>query len=420
MIKKQISTLFFTTIVILVFNAIFVSFSYNSISEHAGKSQEYEISSLDSFLDEKIRLLMFTGYIPSLSACIIHNESVVWSNGYGFYDFRGLKQPSMDTIYQVASVSKTVTATAILQLYEKGLFDLDDDVNLYLPFSLRNPKYPDAPISFRMLLCHHTSLHDHDEVAAYEYFAGDYPLSFVEELLVPGGEAYHAEFWGNYPPGGGGNYSNIGFTVLGFLVELLSGQTFEEYCQQHIFMPLRMDDTSFEMDDLPCENIACSYIRFGRLYIKVPHMDYTFIDPCGGLLTTPDDLSRFLIAHMNKGVYQGVRILGEEVIQEMHRVQYPKSEPYFGTLRFGLGWLVFEEEFGRKTHGHDGDLTFSHARMRILQDNTTGIIYFFNKGFRPSIGPRTLSSMMEYGSDALIRKMLYDKANERVYGNSVT
>ena len=110
----------------------------------------------------------------------------------------------------------------------------------------------------------------------------------------------------------------------------------------------------------------------------------------------------------------------EAVIQEMHRVQYPESEPYFGTLRFGLGWLVFEEEFGRKTHGHDGDLTFSHARMRILPDNAIGIIYFFNQGLRPSIGPRTLSSLMEYGSDTLIRKMLYDKANERVYGKIIT
>ena len=411
MMEKLIPYLCVIFIAFLSLNGILISVSCSSISACDSPLLENNSSVFDSFFDEKIRVLMLAGYIPSLFTCIIHNDSVAWSNGYGFYDFHGLKQPSMHTIYQVASVSKTVTATAILQLYEKGLFDLDDDVNMYLPFPLRNPNYPHDPISFRMLLSHHASLHDHDEAAAYEYFEGDYPLSFVEELLVPGGENYHAEFWGTYPPGGGGNYSNIGFTLLGFLVEILSGQTFEKYCQQNIFMPLKMDNTSFEIGGLPSENLACSYLRFGRIYIRLPHIDYTFLDPCGGLLTTPDDLSHFLIAHMNNGVYQDVRILDEAVIQDMHRVQYPESKPYFGTLRFGLGWLVFEEEFGTKTHGHDGDLIFSHARMRILPDNTTAIIYFFNKGFRPSIRPRTLSTLMEYGSDALIRKLLYDKAN---------
>jgi CubicO group peptidase (beta-lactamase class C family) len=354
---------------------------------------------------------MIAGYIPSLTACIIEDNSVVWSHGYGFYDFKGMKQTSSNTIYQVASVSKTVTATAILQFYEQGLFDLDADVNNYLPFSLRNPRYPDVPITFRMLLSHHASLHDHDEAAAYEYFAGDYPLSYVKELLVPGGEAYHAEFWGEYPPGGGGNYSNLGFIVLGYLVELLSDQTLEEYCQQHIFLPLQMVNTSFEMDELPVENLACSYLRFGRIYVKLPHVDYTFLDPCGGLLTSIDDLSRFLIAHMNNGMYQDVGILNETTIRAMHTVQYPESAPYFGVFRFGLGWLIFEEEFGRTAHGHDGDITFSHARMRIFNNNTTGIIYLFNKGYRPSILPRIVPSLIEYQSDVFIRKLLYEKAS---------
>ncbi len=114
---------------------------------------------------------------------------------------------------------------------------------------------------------------------------------------------------------------------------------------------------------------------------------------------------------MNNGIYQQVRILNETTIYKMHTVQYPESDPYFGLLYFGLGWLIFKEEFGKATHGHDGDITFSHARMRIFNDNTTAIMYFFNKGYRPSLLPRILPSIIEHQGDVFIRKLLYEKAS---------
>jgi CubicO group peptidase (beta-lactamase class C family) len=150
------------------------------------------------------------------------------------------------------------------------------------------------------------------------------------------------------------------------------------------------------------------------LYLKLSPQDYSFIDPCGGLLTTPQDLSHFLIAHLNNGIYQDAQILNQTTIQIMHAVQYPKSDPYFGTLRFGLGWLIFDEVLGGVSHGHDGDLTFSHARMRICNNNTTGIIYFYNKGYRPSVLPKIIPQLLEYTSDILIRKTLYEKALESI------
>lgn len=369
-----------------------------------------EIISLNSLFDLKIRTTMFAGFIPSVSAGIIQDDELVWNQGYGWYDFRGFKKPDEHTIYQVASVSKTVTATAFLQLYEQGHFELDDDVNEFLPFSLRNPKYPDTPITFRMLLSHHASLHDHDEYTAYEYFEGNYTLSYVAELLDPSGKDFHAEFWGENKPGTGGNYSNMGFTVLGYLVELISNQSLESYCQTHIFQPLGMQNTSFDLDGLNQDQIANQYLRFGRIYLKVPFVDYTFVDPCGGLLSTVEDLSHFFIAHMNKGVYQHNRILNESTVKEMHQIQYPDSPAYFGILRFGLGWLIFEEEFGVSTYGHDGDIGFSHARMRIFNNNETAIIYLFNKGVRPSIFPRIIPNVIESQADQHIRKLLYDKA----------
>jgi CubicO group peptidase (beta-lactamase class C family) len=172
-----------------------------------------------------------------------------------------------------------------------------------------------------------------------------------------------------------------------------------------------MHHTSFVLDSLPQDLIAGSYLRFGRLYLKIPSIDYTFLDPCGGLCSTIDDLSRFCIAHMNGGIYQGTRILNQSTIEAMHTIQYPDSPAYFDILRFGLGWLIFEEEFGYETHGHDGDITVSHARMRIFEENQTAIIYLFNKGYRPYLLPRLIPSLLENAGDVLIRKQLYEKAS---------
>ena len=393
---------------ILICPIIFNSSNGMVAHKHTVTIEEETIN--DDILDIKIRSFMIASYIPSVTACIIKQDTVVWSEEYGYYDFTQFKTPTQDTIYQVASVSKSVTATAILQLYEKGLFDLDEDVNNYLPFNLRNPTYPEIPITFRMLLSHHSSLHDHDQESAYVYFMGDYQFSYLKDILSPEGTDYHPELWGTNKPGSSGNYSNMGFTILGYLVELLSNQSFESYCQENIFQPLGMDHTSFNLNSLPEENLACSYLRIGRIYLKLPNIDYTFLDPCGGLCTTTKDLSKFLIAHMNNGIYKNIRILKEDTVHMMHTIQYPDSEPYYGILYFGLGWLIFNEEFGYNTHGHDGDLTFSHARMRILDDEKTAILYMFNKGLRPSLLPRIIPNILEHQGDVFIRKSLYEKA----------
>jgi len=97
----------------------------------------------DLVFDRMITVLMKVGNIPSISASIIKDDNVVWSNGYGLYDIEHDKEASENTIYAVASISKTVTATALMQLYDQDLFDLDDDINDYLNFSIRNPNDPE-------------------------------------------------------------------------------------------------------------------------------------------------------------------------------------------------------------------------------------------------------------------------------------
>ncbi len=142
------------------------------------------VSSNDLAFDLTIKLLIkLIGY-SSLAACIIKDNQIIWSIGYGYYDRSELKHATTDTIYNLMSISKTITGTALMQLYEQGLFELDDDVNTFLPFDLRNPNFPDDPITFRMLLSHTSSLY----CPSYDYywnnFSGDPPFNFYPEQFL--------------------------------------------------------------------------------------------------------------------------------------------------------------------------------------------------------------------------------------------
>jgi CubicO group peptidase (beta-lactamase class C family) len=320
----------------------------------------------------------------------------------------------------------------MLQLYEQGVFDLDDNVSEYLPFDLKNPKYPDVNITFRMLLSHHSSfccrtlesllqplepemnITLKNVVKGYlmnwvhlkDLYSGFYPeekYPWIQEVMVPGGSLYYDELWGDYPPGEGYYYSNTIYILLGYLIERLTNQSYEDYCRDHFFIPLSMDNTSFYVDDLNAEQLAVPYIWLHRIYLPLPHFDYRCQNPAAGLRTNLEDLSHWLIAHMNGGIYNGVRILNESTIEEMHTVQFPHIDPG----EYGLGWELLEiydgilEGHGGSNLGYHSGMFFYHPANSSEQ---VGFIYFWNEelwsfsliGLLPQYKDYLLHDKLEY------------------------
>ena len=363
----------FVLVIILFFIAVSVvpTTGKSIINNKLIKHKNNEDSLNDWYFNLKIRSLMILGHYPSLSACIIKNDTVVWSNGYGWA--RPGKRPTSDTVYMVASISKSITATALLQLYEQGKFNLDDDVNKYLNFSIRNPNFLNDPITFRMLLAHQSSLNDNDQLVDgwFSLMMGftsilnypEYPYPRIKEYIVPNGSLYKKSIWMDKPPGEVTQYTNVGFMLLEHLFNCISGQSLEEYCRYNIFNPLNMMNTSFQLSYFDQKQIAIPYARLFLLKIPLPH--FQLAHASSNLRTTCEDLSHFLIAHMNGGVYKGVRILNESTINLMHSVQYNNSH-------FGLGWDAINQ-------GHGGSWLGCDSNMWIRNSNSTGLIFFMNK-----------------------------------------
>ncbi|MFW9917235.1 MAG: serine hydrolase domain-containing protein [Candidatus Thorarchaeota archaeon] len=317
-------------------------------------------------LDELIAYYIDVGEIPSLAAAIVKHDRLVWANGYG-------DQPAVDMIYAIGSVTKTITATAVLQLYERGLIGLEDDVSDYLPFPLRNPNYPNTAISFRMLLSHHSSLKGthadyyqyccwQDLLRAMGLSNQTYPsiAEWFRDHLYPNGSSNPA-VWASYSPGTKFVYSNTGFGLLGYLIEIISNQSLGQYFSEHIFEPLGMTTSGYNYSDFEEDKLAIPYdlgVTDGEL-IPLPHYQPWPLG-CGGLRTSVLDLSRFLLVHMNKGIYNGTRILKEQTITLMHE-EIPGSS-------YGLGWAWKTlKSRSESVQGHSGIEIGFTSHMYLVQ-----------------------------------------------------
>ena len=244
--------------IILLSNGSVYALNINNIENPKVKDLEVEKRDMkDLKFDLTLKILQKIILSPSLTVCSIKNDSIVCSKFYGFSKLYRLQRPNENTIYPVGSVTKSVTTTAMLQLYERGYYDLDDDINNYSAFQIRNPKYPEVPITFRMLLSHSSSLFDYCIFTLQGLFytllsqsVPDDAEKFLKENIVEGGKHYNEKYWQNYTPGENARYSNIGFLIVVYLFERIANQTIEEYCQQNIFKPLEMYNTSYHPSNL--------------------------------------------------------------------------------------------------------------------------------------------------------------------------
>ena len=309
--------------------------------------------------------------LASLSVLAIRRGEVVYSRQFGRRHIDPDKSADAATMYRIASISKLVTTIGALRLVEDGKLALDADIGDYLGYRVRNPHFPEVPITLRMLLTHTSSLRDD---------AGYYWDSSVrlEDFLTPG-RALHGKgaMWSaEAKPGGRFTYANLGWGVLGTLIEKASGERFDRLMQRLVLEPLGMqggydaaglaparlanlatlyrkrppdDDAAWnpagpwvaQVDDYSVEPPRS---RAGPGYVVGTNA--TPFSPTGGLRASPADLGRVMRMLMNGGELDGRRILRSETVATMLSIQWRhdgnNGETQFGSRRdrfnaWGLG-----------------------------------------------------------------------------------
>ena len=314
--------------------------------------------------------------VPGMAVGVVSADGdMAWEGYYGTYD--GENPVSEHTLFMIASVSKTVIATAVMQLWEQGLFNLDDDINAYLDFEVRNPHHPADAITFRQLMIHHSSITDrypfYDDMYTIADGGGDSPWAlgeFFRAYLVPDGEFYSEDNYIEAAPGERFEYSNYGAALLAYLVEVLSGEDFPDYCRQHIFVPLGMEHSYFLLSEIPASETELAY-PFSGDGTALPHYSYPDY-PAGSLRTTIRDLARFAAFYLAPAASDAA-ILQPETVDLMFG-EYGEStdsgEGQMGLIWTHMDWILFN------AIGHTGGDPGVATNMLLYPDDGFATIVF--------------------------------------------
>ncbi len=331
---------------------------------------------LDAFIYEEMGL----ENIPGMSTLIVKGGEIVWVESYGLADIENDIPVSDSTAFLMASVSKLFTGTALMQLHESGQLDLDEDINNHLPFDVNIPNHLDSPITFRMLMTHTSSIQDNGAVMDTYYSFGDPTITLadcMERYFSASGADYNAQNnFSNGAPGTNFDYSNMATALAGYLVEVISGELFDQYSNTNLFEPLCMHNTAWYLSEFDTLQVARPYQFQGGQFSPFSH--YGFADYPNGLLrSSVKDLANFMIAYLQGGAFNGDQLLSEPSIEEMLTLQIQGIEN-----TQGLNWYQTEIYLSGggvvDLWGHNGGESGATTDLYIDPENEIGVVVLSN------------------------------------------
>jgi len=326
---------------------------YAKVAEHVSALVRYEMKKRE---------------VTGLSIALVDDQRVVWAEGFGYADKAGNVPATPETVYRAGSISKLFTATAAMQLAERGKMDIDRPLNEYLPgFSIRTRFTDAAPVTPRSIMTHHSGLPS-------DYLKGMWtrdpePFTRVTARLK---DEYAAN-----PPGTVFSYSNLGVTLLGDAIGKVAERDFASLVRDEILLPLGMTRSSFSpsADRTP---LAAKGYRKGTEAEEPPLRDV----PAGGLNTSVLDLSRFVRMVFAGGKSGDRQIITPETVAEMLHPQNA-GVPLDLDFRVGLGWMlgglgeIDIRNAGPVAH-HAGATLLFHGQMIVLPDRKLGVVVLAN------------------------------------------
>jgi len=333
--------------------------------------------------------------LPGISAAVVEDQKIIWSNGYGQADIETSVRADTATIYSICSISKLFTSVAIMQLRDTGKLNLNDKVADHLPwFDLQQQWEDSGPITIRALLTHSSGLPRES----------DYPYWTGPDFAFPSQAQIKARLGGQktlYPASTYFQYSNLGLTLLGEIVAEVSGVPYTEYIENNILKPLRLSDTRTRMpESLWRGRLATGYGALKRDGSRdmLSLFQAEGISPAAGFSSTVEDLARFASWQFRLLEKGGTEILRASTLREMQRVHW--MDPDWDTA-WGLGFSVYEVD-GRTFVGHGGSCPGYRSTLRMDPKKKQAFIVMINA---QGVSPNKYAT----GMRGLLKKALSEK-----------
>lgn len=339
---------------------------------------------LEAWLDGFFPYALQTADIAGAVVVVVKDGAVLLQKGYGYADVAERKpvDPQL-TLFRPGSVSKLFTWTAVMQLVEQGKLDLDADVNTYLDFKI--PERGGKPITLRNIMTH---------TAGFEEQAKG--LMSLETQPIPELGSFLKAWTPTriFEPGTTPAYSNYATALAGYVVARVSGMSFDDYLDQHVFAPLDMKQSTFRQ---PLPDALKPHMSKGYRQASQPDKPFEVVGPApaGSLTAAGADMAHFMIAHLRKGEYNGGRILQAATAEQMHGTALTVLPRVH---RMVLGFYE-EDRNGRHIIGHAGDTQWFHSDLHLFLDDGVGLFVSMNSAGKSGGAGQIRTALLELFTD---------------------
>lgn len=305
---------------------------------------------------------------PGVSLGVVYDQDLVWAAGFGFRDAERQLPATPETIYRIASITKTFTATAVMQLRDAGRLALDDPVARHLPWFAYRDTFPQGPaVTIRHLLTHTSGL---PRESPFPYWT-DREFPTREQLI-----AALREQTSVYEPATRSTYSNLALAIAGELVAAVAGMPYDDYVHRHILAPLGMTSTWVRFEDVDRARLAVGseIVRpDGSRPVAGPTISRG-LTPAANMSSTVLDLAKFVSLQFQDGPAGGRQILRGSTLREMHRVHWLAPDWESGR---GLGFAVWRQ--GKRTLvGHGGWVAGYRTQIAFEPATKIGVVVLTN------------------------------------------
>jgi CubicO group peptidase (beta-lactamase class C family) len=324
--------------------------------------------------ETEIKEMMKELDVVGLSVAVVKKGKIIYNNSFGLKDIATNTPLANDHIFRIASISKSFSATAIMQLMEAKKLSLDDDFSKLVGFTVRNPKFPQTVITLRMVMSHTAGIND-----SQGYFTLD--------VINPSKGANYTKCYNDYEPGTNYQYCNLDYNMTGTVIERISGERFDNYIRNHILRPLKLYG-GYCVDSLDANLFATIY-DYDSTKKPVPSpgaydprrqeiqnyvMGYStpIFSPTGGMKISALDLARYMTMHMKQGKYEGVRIIAKKSSRIM-QTTVAKKEGYALAIMHTDKLIP-----GKMLTGHTGSAYGLYSAMFFDPKQKFGIVVITN------------------------------------------
>jgi CubicO group peptidase (beta-lactamase class C family) len=332
-------------------------------------------TAITSSLDSTLAQLFALDLAPGMSIAVVRDTQVIYAKGFGWADVEARRPVTPQTIFYIASTTKSFTGLAATLLDEQGRIDLDAPLSRYLPTAkLQAPLDPDS-ITLRSLLSHTHGIDNDGPIVFRTAFTGEHTNDQLLTLLA----AHPAQTSGGQVSRGY-VYGNIGYNVAALAMDVALRESWRDVLQRTIFQPLGMTSTSAYVSRMPRERLAQPYRWEPTGFARLPYgKGDGNMQAAGGLVSTAADMARWLEAHINGGVVDGRRIFSATAIAETHRRQATLSQNPRGLALngYGFGWQI--GTLGTDTIlNHGGGFSGFSTSMSFMPQRRIGVVVMAN------------------------------------------